>query len=78
MRLLFRCGHVQAVNPDKGGTPHCIQCGESKIARSLDAPLPRIVGHGSGPLVESKALDATPVSLATKHLRLNEPKKAEA
>lgn len=61
--LFAPCGHVVNVNPDKGA-PRCPQDGNTRVARVLKAPLPRIVGHGSGPLVESRSLDAVKVNLA--------------
>lgn len=70
MRVRFRCHHAQGARPDSGQKPRCVQCGETRIARVLQAPLPRLVGHGSGPLLESKALDAIPVALASKALKL--------
>lgn len=61
VRLLFRCGHDRPVNPDKEPSPRC-WCGERRIARTLDAPAPRIVGHARGPCVESKYLGPIDVS----------------
>lgn len=62
--LLFRCGHVNQVNPDKVASPACLRCGETRIARTVKAPPPRIVGHGRGPLVTAARLEAIPVKLA--------------
>lgn len=75
IRVRFRCGHAHEVS--EKGVPRCIVCGESKVARVLHAPLPRITGHGSGPLVQSAALEPMPVSLALVHLKLKPQKAAE-
>ena len=66
MRILFRCGHDPQPLSEKAASPACLRCGETRVARVLGVPAPRIVGHGSGPLVQSKALEAIPVSLAPK------------
>ena len=62
MELLFRCGHVREVNPDKEASPVCV-CGETVIARALNPERPRITGHASGPLVNTQHLGAIAVSL---------------
>lgn len=59
--VLFRCGHEAAVDPDKTASPIC-WCGERHIARTLNAPPPRIVGHARGPCVQTKHLGAIDVS----------------
>lgn len=68
--ILFRCGHQQRVDPDKTMSPACVTCGETIIARALDAAAPRFTGHARGPLVETKALEPIAVSLATVALKL--------
>lgn len=73
--ILFACGcPVQQVNPDKVASPRCLQCGEPRIARTVNAPNPTIKGHGRGPLVKSERLDAIPVTLATMPLKLKRRK----
>lgn len=73
IRVRFRCGHAHEVSGKTA--PRCIVCGETRVARTLNAPAPRIKGHGSGPLVQSVALEAMPVSLASVPLRLKPPVK---
>jgi hypothetical protein len=64
--LLMRCGHDPIrIDPEKTPTPEC-WCGEKRIARTVNAERPRIVGHARGPLVESKYLGAIAVNLAVK------------
>lgn len=64
MKLRMKCAHVIDVDVDKVTSPVC-WCGERVIARALDAPRPRIVGHARGPLAESKYLGAKPVDVTT-------------
>lgn len=65
MRVRFVCGHSVSVDAAKAHSPVCA-CGEQRVARVLDAPLPRFRGVASGPLVEQANLPAVPVSFATK------------
>lgn len=75
MRLRFRCGcPALEANVDKL-SPKCPRCGERKVARVLGETRPRIVGHGRGPLMESKALDAIEVTLAPKGALKVKPRK---
>lgn len=64
MQLLMKCDHVIDIDPNKVASPTC-HCGERIVARPLDAPAPRIVGHARGPLVESKFLGPTDVDVTT-------------
>jgi hypothetical protein len=65
MRLLMKCDHVIDIDANKVAVPTC-WCGEQIVARPLGAPVPRIVGHAQGPLVESKYLGPTELDLTTK------------
>jgi len=73
MIIRFRCGHDEPIDPDKTINPACSQCGEKRIAFTIDAPAPRFVGHARGPLVNEKHLGATAVNLAKTPLVLKEP-----
>lgn len=64
IRLLLRCGHELRIDPDKVTSPAC-WCGESQVARTLDAPRPRFVGHARGPQVHSTFLGATAIDVTT-------------
>lgn len=64
MRLLMKCTHVIDVDVDKVTSPSC-WCGEGQVARTLDAPRPRIRGHAQGPLVASTYLGPTPLDVTT-------------
>lgn len=61
----MRCRHVIDVDVDKTPAPVCF-CGESKVARALNARPPRIVGHASGPLVEGTYLGPVAVSFQVR------------
>lgn len=63
--LLMKCGHDIAIDPDKVTSPSC-WCGERIVARPLNAPAPRIVGHASGPLVEGKYLGPKELDLVAR------------
>jgi hypothetical protein len=63
-RLEFRCGHMQPFE-ERMTSPVCATCGTSIVARVHGIGPPRIVGCASGPYVETKALDAIAVRLAT-------------
>lgn len=65
MTVRFRCGHAQGVDPDKTPSPRCEACGETVVARVLDAPAPRFVGHARGPSAVTRYLEPVPVRLAT-------------
>lgn len=79
MRLRFRCDCPAQAFAGRGGSPRCVRCGETRVARVLDAEAPRIQGHGRGPLVTSVALEAIRVPLAPDGpLRLKEPKETHA
>lgn len=65
MRLLMRCDHVIDVDPNKCAAPAC-WCGEAIVARPLDAPAPRIVGHARGPHVDSTFLGPIDVAGAMR------------
>ena len=65
VKLEMKCRHVIDVDPDKTPEPRC-WCGERIVARSLGNRRPRIVGHARGPLVDSRYLGATAVSVAPK------------
>lgn len=64
MRLLFACGHVQNVDPDKSPSPICVACGCKNVARALSVGAPRISGHARGPLVSTKFLGPLAISVA--------------
>lgn len=63
IRVLFRCGHRHEVNPDKAVS--CVTCGDTRVARTLDAEAPRFTGHCTGPTASTVALGAMAVNLAT-------------
>ncbi len=61
--IAFRCGHdTQQIDVDRVPVPTCPHCGESRVLR-VDAPAPRITGYGSGPHVQSKALEPIPIKV---------------
>lgn len=60
MRIYFRCGHSQAMDPD-AANPRCVRCGETHVGGTRGVPAPRITGWGSGPLVQPAALPAIDV-----------------
>lgn len=66
MRIWFRCGHDVAIDPDKATEPRCAQCGDRHVARVQLHRLPRIVGHATGPLVETRELGPTAVDLKAR------------
>lgn len=66
MQIKFRCGTVQAVDPDKTPSPVCAHCGTTTIARVLDARAPRFTGTVTGPHADTRRLDPVAVNLAEK------------
>ena len=68
--LIFRCGHQQQVDVDRVKNPRCLECGESRIARTVNVGRPTFVGCVRGPCAETKALPAIAVSLAETPLPL--------
>lgn len=76
IQILFACGcDPQDVDADKVAAPSCLACGETRIARTVGAPRPRLVGHGRSPLITSQALEAIPVKLAPHGPLKLKPKK---
>ena len=59
--VVFLCGCDGAVDPDKVSSPSC-PVHRARVARTVNAPAPRIVGHARGPLVQTKNLGAIDVS----------------
>ena len=51
--LRFVCGHLNRFEDSLSGSPHCQQCGESRI-QSVQAPAPRFTGFCSGPSATTK------------------------
>lgn len=70
--LEFRCGHREKVDPDKTPSPQCLQCGETRIARTIGVRAPRFVGLVRGPLAQTTRLQAIPVDVARTPLPLKE------
>lgn len=76
MRIRFRCACPASDVDIEKQQPKCPRCGETRVKRRLDRTAPRFVGHGRGPLVTSKALEAVPVNLAPKGaLKVRPPRK---
>ncbi len=70
MQVLFRCGTLQLVDPDKTPSPVCAHCGTRDISRTVGARTPRFLGVASGPYAETRRMDAVAVSLAKTPLSL--------
>jgi hypothetical protein len=66
MRVKFRCGMTQPVDPDKTPSPVCGHCGTSVIARVLEARAPRFTGTVTGPHADTRRLEPMAVNLAEK------------
>lgn len=62
--VLFVCSHSHRFDPDKATSPRCPSCDATQIARVLEARAPRITGHATGPLVETRALGPAAVNVA--------------
>lgn len=77
MELIFKCGHRQQIDADKVTSPSCLECGEFRIARTVNVGRPTFVGIASGPCCTTKALPAIAVSLADKPLPLKVPEATE-
>lgn len=59
----FACRHRQSVDSEQ--PPVCVVCGESRVARVLNAPAPRFTGCATGPHVVTAALPAIAITVGT-------------
>lgn len=69
MELTFACGTVGHVGTRGDERPICPHCGTEQV-RAVKVRAPRFVGVATGPLCETKPLEAIPQALATTPLIL--------
>lgn len=74
--LLFRCGCPPTrIDPDKVTAPRC-RCGETRVARTVQAEAPRFRGCVCGPHAQTVALAPIAVAVAKTPLRLKDDEHA--